>query len=233
MSDRIEEARERAAAAFKEKHGHEDPAYLDALLAAAYRQAEAVRQVVRDLHQRRAEALRTEWDKITDEQIMEPVLGQHLRRRIAALAHQGGTDSGLYNRLQRLLPKAPASLPCTEGGDEDTRPSLQLFYPFAAEDWIGAKTGGPTLDQVLASQAVAVKEIGELWACGRRLIKVHVCTPDAPPRWRMWIEYEPATERARVMTRSRSDDLEQVAYGDLPAALLSAEGTARIWKEWP
>lgn len=221
-------ADQRANEAFLANHGHEDPDYLGRMLKSAWRQVDAAKAVAAEVHGRLTAARRAEWEAITDDQIMHPVHGEHLRRQLATLAHRSGTETGLYNRLLRLLPKSLASLPCSEDADTDPKPTFQLFLPYESSNWSPAN-----LETVLAAQAVAITELGRLWAVGRRIIKVYVCIPEAPPRWSMWIEYEPATGRARLMERSRSDDLAQLAYGDLPDALLSAEQTARIWKDAP
>lgn len=218
---------------FRAKHGYEDPDYLERMLTSAHRQVEAARLVVTDVHKRLTVAWRAEWDGIYDAEIMN---SEYLRTRLAKMAHRSGTETGLYNRLQRLLPKAPASLPCSEGTDgdanKDPKPTLQLFYPFEVRDWSHTNSA-PTLEDVLAAQAVAITEIGYRWACGRRLIKIYTCIPDSPPRWKLWIEYEHATGRARLMERNGGGDETQLMYGDLPDALISAEQTARIWKDAP
>jgi hypothetical protein len=218
---------------FRAKHGYEDPDYLGRMLTSAHRQADAARAVVGDVHKRLTAAWRAEWDGIYDAEIMN---SEHLRTRLAKMAHRSGTETGLYDRLQRLLPKAPAALPCSEGVDGDANnnplPTLQLFLPFEVEDWSYTKSA-PDLETVLAAQAGAIKEIGRLWSCGRRLIKVATCIPGAPSRWKLWIEYEPATGRARLMEANGASDATQLMYGDLPDALISAEQTARIWKDAP
>jgi len=218
---------------FRAKHGYEDPDYLGRMLASAHRQAEAARTVVGDVHKRLTVAWRAEWEGISDLEIMN---SEHLRTRLAKMAHRSGTETGLYNRLQRLLPKAPASLPCSEGVDgdanNDPKPTLQLFYPFEARDWSHTKSA-PSLEDVLAAQAGAIKEIGRLWSCGRRLIKIFTCIPDSPPRWKLWNELRLVTGRARLMERNGASDETQLMYGDLPDALISAEQTSRIWKDAP
>lgn len=215
---------------FRAKHGYEDPDYLGRMLASAHSQVEAARAVASDVHKRLTAAQRTEWAGIYDAEIMN---SEHLRTRLANMAHRSGTETGLYDRLQRLLPKAPASLPCSEGTDgdanKDPKPTLQLFLPFEVSDWSHTKSA-PSLEDVLAAQHLAIAEIGQKWACGRRLIKVSVCISGAPPRWKLWIEYEHATGRARLMERNGGSDEAQLMYGDLPDALISAEQTARIWK---
>jgi hypothetical protein len=211
---------------YRDRHGHEDPDYLERMLKAAWRQVEAGKAVAADVHKRWTEATRAEWEAITDAEIMA---SEHLRQRLASMAHRAGTETGLYNRLLRLLPKSLASLACSEDADTDPKPSLQLFLPYEPGDW---QDSAP-LDQVLAAQAVAIAEIARLWHCGRRLIKVYVCIPDAPPRWKLWVEYERETGRARLMERSHGSDAAQLVYGDLWDVLLSAEQTARIWKQVP
>lgn len=210
MSIEHSSAAREANAVYVLKHGHEDPDYLGELLKAAHRQVAAAQQVAADLYVRYQAATKAEWDGIYDAQIME---SEHLRRRLVQFAAREDWASG---RLQRLGPKCPLgrlALHDEGGKGENWLPTFEAF----------------TLERTFteaqrAEAAEAIRELGRLWAFGRRLIKISFMCPDLGEiGWRCWIEYEPATEQGRVMVKdSRYADAKQLVYGPVTELVSAA-----------
>lgn len=205
------------------ERGYESATYLAALRLAALRQMRAAEQTHAEIHARYVAAVLAHWERITDEEIMA---SEELRE---ALVHERlHGDMTLYYRLHRLLPKAPHTLAGSQGGEEDVRPSYELHLYDLGDCYIGtARAERPTREQALAAIYRAVVELGEKWALGRRLIKLRLLIPDAPPRHKAWVEYEPATGRARLMEEDY-DPLRQLCSGDLDAVLVAAEVHTRL-----
>lgn len=206
----VETVAAEANAVYVLNHGHEDPAYLADLLTAAHRQADAAQKVVREVYARYQAATKAEWDNIYDAQIMA---SEHLRRRLVGFADR---ERWASNRMRALGPRCPLG-PFTlhdEGKDGKIEwlPTIEAY----------------TLERTFpeeqrAASAEAIRELGRLWAFGRRLIKISFMCPDlSVVGMACWIEYEPATEQGRVMVKSsRYADAEQLVYGPV-AELVSA-----------
>lgn len=187
---------------YREQHGHEDPAYLEGMLRAAHRQAEAVRQVISDVYARYNAANQAEWARYTDAEILA---SEHLRLRLVGFADR---ERWASDRMKALGPKIPLGrFTLHDVGDGDSvcwRPTFEIY----------TLERNPSAEDEQAT-AEGIRELGRLWAFGRRLIKVSLMCPDLSEiGWSCWIEYEPATEQGRVMVKdSRYGDAEQLIYG--------------------
>lgn len=197
--------------AYLAKHGHEDPDYLRRLLDAAHRQAAALDAVVSEVYGRYQAATAAEWATVTDAEILA---SEHLRGRLISFADR---ERWASDRLRAIGPKCPlgrlALHDLGEGGKVKWMPTFDLY----------TLDRTPTAEQEEAT-AEAIRELGRLWAFGRRLIKIEFMCPDLSEiGWACFIEYEPATEQGRVMTRgSRLDAPEQLVYGPIRELLSAA-----------
>lgn len=211
MSAEHSSAAAEANAVYMLKHGHEDPAYLEELVQAAWRQVEAATQVANELYERYQAATRAEWEAITDAEIMA---SERLRRRLIGFAER---ERWASDRMRKLGPKCPLgrfALHDEGGGDKiDWLPTFE-----------GYTLDRRFTDDELRASAEAIRELGRLWAFGRRLVKVDFSCPDLGRYGAAcWIEYEPATEQGRVMTKeSRYADAQQFAYGPVADLVVAA-----------
>jgi hypothetical protein len=197
---------------YREKHGHEDPAYLEKMLTSGHRQVRAAQQVVRELYERWQVATVAEWEAITDAEVMS---SEHLRKCMIGFADR---ERWAADRMRSLGPKTPLGRftlhdESKSGEREKWLPTIE-FYTLERH---------PSAEQQ-AQTADAIRELGQKWAFGRRLIKFSFMCPDLGEIGSaVWIEYEPATEQGRVMTKgTRYSDAEQLVYGPVEELLSAA-----------
>lgn len=202
------------------EEGYEHVGYLKDLLAAAHRQADAAREAAREIYGRYQAATQAQWDRITDEQIMAE--DDRLRRDLVRLADR---ESWAAERFRRLGPKSPLGRLSLH--DEGQGPEVRWVPTF---EFYTLERDPSAEDE--AQTAEAIRELGAKWAMDRRLIKLSFMLPDRGTIGEdVWIEYEPATEQGRVMTKcSRYADAEQLAYGPVEALVSAAVDHVELLK---